>query len=102
MPYSIEPKDGGYVVMGPSGPKSAKPLTKIMAERQLTALNIAHARAPMPPMPTRKIPPTMCMPMDEYHNEHVRLIKTLESGSPKAQKAEAAAQKAEMKRVMGH
>jgi hypothetical protein len=40
--------------------------------------------------------------MSEYHDEHVRLIKTLQTGSPKAQKAEAAKQKAEMKRVMGH
>jgi hypothetical protein len=41
------------------------------------------------------------MPIKTYKAEHKRLIKTLESGSPKARKAEAAAQKAEVKRVMG-
>jgi hypothetical protein len=102
MPYAIEPKDGGYVVMGPSGAKSKKPLTKTMAERQLTALNIAHARAAGHhiPLPTR-IPRVVSMPIKTYKAEHKRLIKTLESGSPKARKAEAAAQKAEVKRVMG-
>ena len=45
MPYHILHTAQGYYVMDENGHKFSKePLSKMMAERQMKALNIAHAR----------------------------------------------------------
>ena len=104
MPYTISPADGGFYVLGEDGTrKSKKPLTRTMAEKQKIALDIAHARAAghQIPLPAKRTPRVVSMPLTTYKAEHKRLIKTLESGSPKARRAEAAAQKAEVRERLG-
>lgn len=89
MPYHIEPADHGYFVVGPSGPKSKRPLSMEMAKKQRTALNIAKARS------------MISMPVKEYRAEHKRLVRTLEEGSKAKLKAEAARQRAEVRERLG-
>lgn len=38
MPYNLEKSGSGFKVMGPSGAKSKRPLSKEMAVRQMRAL----------------------------------------------------------------
>lgn len=97
MPYHIASADHGYFVVGPSGPKSKKPLSLEMAKKQRTALNIAKARSHGHSIPPAKI----CMPTAEFRREHKRLVKTLEEGSRAKRMAEAARQKAEMRERLG-
>lgn len=98
MPYHLQPADGGFYVLGEDGTRhSKKPLTQEMAKRQLTALNIAHARKA-----GHKIPPPMIrMPVGEFRREHKRLVKTLEEGSRAKRMAEANRQMAELKERLG-
>ena len=98
MPYHLHPADGGFYVLGEDGTRhSKKPLTQEMAKRQLTALNIAHARKA-----GQKIPPPMIrMPVGEFRREHKRLVKTLTEGSRVKRMAEANRQMAELKERMG-
>lgn len=97
MPYNIEPADGGFFVMGPSGPKSKRPLTKMMAKKQKTALDIAMAREAGHRIP----PPTISMPVGEFRKEHKRLVKTLEEGSKAKLRAEAHRQAMELRERLG-
>lgn len=98
MPYHLHPADGGFYVLGEDGTRhSKKPLTQEMAKRQLTALNIAHARKA-----GQKIPPPMIrMPVGEFRKEHKRLVKTLKEGDRVKRMAEANRQMAELKERMG-
>lgn len=97
MPYRISAADGGFYVLGEDGTRhSKKPLSQAMAKKQLTALNIAHARK------EGRIPPrTVSMPRSEFVREHKRLVKTLEDGSRIKQMAEARRQARELKERMG-
>lgn len=97
MPYDIVAVPGGYHVVGPSGPKSKKPLSMAMAKKQEIALNIAKAREHGHRIPKPKI--TMSVP--EFKAEHRRLIKTLKEGSRIKQMAEAARQAAELRGRLG-
>lgn len=90
MPYDIVAVPGGYHVVGPSGPKSKKPLSMAMAKKQEIALNIAKAREPK-----------IMMSVPEFKAEHRRLIKTLKEGSRIKQMAEAARQAAELRGRLG-
>jgi hypothetical protein len=98
MPYHLHPADGGFYVLGEDGTRhSKKPLTQEMAKRQLTALNIAHARKA-----DHRIPPPMIrMPVGEFRREHKRLVKTLKEGDRVKRMAEANRQMAELKERLG-
>lgn len=97
MPYDIVSVPGGYHVVGPSGPKSKKPLSMAMAKKQMAALNIAKAREHGHRIPKPKITMT---PM-EFKAEHRRLVKTLMEGNRAKQMAEAARQAAELRERIG-
>lgn len=68
MPYRIRKLPGKdlYKVYGKDGkPHSKEGLTREMAEKQLTALNIAYSKE------------NVSMPKKEYVKEHVRLVSEL-------------------------
>ena len=70
MPYKLRkaPKRDLYWVVGEDGKKhSIEPISKDMAQKQMTALNIAHAKK----MGSIKIP------VKEFKKEHKRLTKLL-------------------------
>lgn len=90
MPYDIVSVPGGYHVVGPSGPKSKKPLSRAMANKQLIALNIAKTREPM-----------IVMKPSEFKSEHRRLVKTLKEGNRAKLMAEAGRQLAELRERLG-
>lgn len=82
MPYKLVRADGTdkYFVMTTDTGRlhSKEPLTKEMAKRQMTALNLAHARKRgydvPPPAKTKK---AISMPYDDYMREHRQLISIL-------------------------
>lgn len=97
MPYHIESADHGYYVVGPSGRKSKKPLSAVMAKKQKVALDIAKAREAGHRIP----PPMISMPVSEFRKEHKRLVKTLEEGSAAKRRAEAHRQAMELRERLG-
>lgn len=68
------PKRDLYWVVGEDGKKhSLEPISKEMAEKQMIALNIAHARKLGHKIP----PPAVKIPVKEFKKEHKRLTKLL-------------------------
>lgn len=82
MPYKLVRADGTdkYFVMTTDTGRlhSKEPMSKEMAKRQLTALNLAMAREKghdvPPPAKTKK---AIKMPYDDYMREHRQLISIL-------------------------
>ena len=76
MPYKLRkaPKRELYWVVGEDGKKhSVEPLPLETAKKQMTALNIAHARKVGHKIP----PPVVKIPKKEFMKEHKRLTKLL-------------------------
>jgi hypothetical protein len=100
MPYHIMRLPGTelFKVYSEDGkPHSKKGLSREMAEKQMTALNIAHARKMGAdiPMKTAKIE-YVKMPVSDYVKEHKMLVKVLDLAS-----AEAKKQRKEIKDELG-
>jgi len=78
MPYKLVKKEGTdkYFVMTTDTGRlhSKEPMTKDMAKRQMTALNIAMAREMPPSAKTKK---AITMPYEDYMKEHRQLISIL-------------------------
>lgn len=76
MPYKLRKAPGRelYWVVGSDGVKHSKePLSMEMAKKQMTALNIAHARKMGHDIP----PAVVKMPKKDFVKEHKRLTKLL-------------------------
>jgi len=88
MPYRIRklPKKDLYKVYGEDGtPHSKEGLTLEMAKKQMTALNIAHARKEGHTIPRADVK-FIKMPVDDYVKEHKHLIKILDAAGKEGRK----------------
>lgn len=106
MPYKLVRSEGTdkYFVMNTDTGRlhSKEPLTKEMAKRQLTALNLAHAREagydvppPLEDVKKHKKNDPIVMPRKEFMEEHRQLISLLSRAG-----REAEAQRREMNRYI--
>jgi len=87
MPYKLKKVPGKdlYWVVGVDGTKHSKEGLSIeMAKKQMTALNIAHARKEGHNIP--KLIKYVKMPVDDYLSEHERLINLLEKAGKEGKK----------------
>lgn len=93
MPYKLVRADGTdkyYVMTTDTGRLHSKePMTKMMAKRQMTALNLAHAREKgydVPPPERKRKRAPIVIPHREFVAEHRQLIGLLNRLSAEAEK----------------